>query len=39
MTIPDIGAAADHVNRARDFLARSRGFLTQSYLHQASEKG
>ena len=32
-------AVADHVNQARDFLARSREYLTQSELHQASEKG
>ena len=39
MTTPDIGVAADHVNQARDFLTRSREYLTQGDLHQASEKG
>ena len=27
------------MNQARDFLAKSREYLTQSDLHQASEKG
>ena len=32
-------AIADHVNQARDFLAKSREYLNQGDLHQASEKG
>ena len=39
MTTSDTEAVADHVYQARDFLARSREYLTQSDLHQASEKG
>lgn len=39
MTTPDNEAVADHVNQARDFLAKSREYLTQGDLHQASEKG
>ena len=39
MTTSDTEAVADHVNQARDFLAKSREYLTQSDLHQASEKG
>ena len=32
-------AVAVHVNQARDFLAKSREYLSQGDLHQASEKG
>ena len=32
-------AVTDHLKLARDFLARSRGYLAQGDLHQASEKG
>ena len=39
MTTSDIEAVADHVNQARSFLAKSREYLTQGDLHQASEKG
>ena len=39
MTISDREAVADHVNQARDFLAKSKEYLAQSDLHQASEKG
>ena len=39
MTTSDTEAVADHVNQARDFLAKSREYLTQGDLHQASEKG
>ena len=39
MTTSDTEAGEDHVNQARDFLAKSRKHLTQSDLHQASEKG
>ena len=39
MTTSDIEVAADHVNQARYFLARSREYLTQDDLHQASGKG
>ena len=39
MTTSDNEAVADHMNRVRDFLAKSREYLTQSDLHQASEKG
>ena len=38
-TKSDNEAVADHVNQARDFLAKSREYLTQSDLHQASERG
>ena len=39
MTTSDVEAVADYVNQARDFLAKSREYLTQGDLHQASEKG
>ena len=39
MTTSDNEAIADHVNQARDFLAKSREYLNQGDLHQASEKG
>ena len=39
MTTSGNEAVADHVNQARDFLARSREYLTQGDLHQVSEKG
>ena len=39
MTTSDAEAVADHVNQARDFSAKGREYLTQSDLHQASEKG
>ena len=39
MTTSDTEAVADHVNQARDFLAKSREYLTRGDLHQASEKG
>ncbi len=39
MTASDTEAITDHVNQARDLLAKSREYLTQSDLHQASEKG
>ena len=39
MTTSDNEAVADHVNQARDFLAKSREYLAQGDLHQASEKG
>ena len=32
-------AAADHVQLAEDFLRRSKNYLDQGDLHQASEKG
>ena len=32
-------AVADHLELARDFLARSKEYLAQGDLHQASEKG
>lgn len=32
-------AVADHLRLARNFLARSRQYLAQDDLHQASEKG
>ena len=35
----DHEAVADHVNQARDFLAKSREYLAQGDLNQASEKG
>ena len=31
--------APGHVEKAREFLARSKGYLEQGDLHQASEKG
>lgn len=39
MTTSDKEAVADHVNQAREFLAKSREYLAQGHLHQASEKG
>ena len=33
------GVVADHVQLARDFLERSKFYLAQGNLHQASEKG
>ena len=39
VTTSDVEAVADYVNQARDFLAKSREYLTQGDLHQASEKG
>ena len=39
MTTSDNEVVANHVNQARDFLARSREYLTGGDLHQASEKG
>ena len=39
MTTTDVEAVAGHVNQARDFLAKSREYLTRGDLHQASEKG
>ena len=39
MITSDTEAVADHVNQARDFLAKSREYLTQDDLHQASERG
>ena len=39
MTTPDSEAVADHINQAREFLVKSRDYLTQGDLHQASEKG
>ncbi len=33
------GIAADHVNLAREFLDRSKSYLAEGDLHQASEKG
>ena len=39
MTPSDNEAIANHLNQARDFLAKSRDHLTQGDLHQASEKG
>ena len=32
-------AVADHVQLAKDFLERSKSYLAQGDLHQASEKG
>ena len=32
-------AVTDHLNLARDFLARSKEYLAEGDLHQASEKG
>ena len=39
MTTSNNEAVAGHVNQARDFLAKSREYLSQGDLHQASEKG
>ena len=39
VTTSNIEVAANHVNQARDFLARSREYLTQDDLHQTSGKG
>ena len=39
MITSDTEAVADHVNQALDLLAMSREYLTQSDLHQASERG
>ena len=39
VTTSDIEAVAEHVNQARNFLAKSREYLTQGDLHQASEMG
>ena len=39
MTHPDFDEIADHEAQAREFLARSREYLAQGNLHQASEKG
>ena len=39
MTTSDTEAVADHVNQAREFLAKSREYLAQGDLHQASEEG
>ena len=39
MSTSDTEAVADHVNQARDLLVMSREYLTQSDLHQASERG
>ncbi len=39
MITSDTEAVADHVNQARDFLAKSREYLTQGDLHQASQRG
>ena len=32
-------AATEHLELARDFLARSKEYLAEGDLHQASEKG
>ena len=39
MTSPDFDEIADHEAQAREFLAKSREYLAQGNLHQASEKG
>ena len=39
MTSPDFNEIADHEAQAREFLAKSREYLAQGNLHQASEKG
>ena len=39
MTIPDTEQIADYEGQAREFLAKSREYLAQGDLHQASEKG
>ena len=39
MTTLDNEAVADHVNQAREFLAKSKEYQAQDDLHQASEKG
>ena len=39
MATPDIEAVADYESQAREFLAKSREYLTLGELHQASEKG
>ena len=39
MTTSDTEAVAGHVRQAREFLAKSREYLAQGDLHQASEKG
>ena len=36
---PDWDAVNDYQEQARDFLAKSRGYLAANDLHQASEKG
>ena len=39
MTSPDFDEIADHEAQAREFLVKSREYLAQGNLHQASEKG
>ena len=39
MTSLDFYEIADHEAQAREFLAKSREYLAQGNLHQASEKG
>ena len=39
MTTPDYEEVTDYEAQAREFLTRSREFLTSGDLHQASEKG
>lgn len=39
MTTPDIDALKDYAEQAQEFLARSRRYLADGDLHQASEKG
>ncbi len=39
MTTSGTEAVADHVNQTREFLAKSREYLTLGDLHRASEKG
>ena len=36
---PDFTEATDHQAQAREFMAKSREYLAQGDLHQASEKG
>jgi len=39
MTTQEFEEVADHADKAREFLTRSREYLTIGDLHQASEKG
>ena len=39
MTTPNYEEIADYASQARDFLEKSRDYLTMGDLHQASEKG
>ena len=37
--VPDLAAVADYRQQAREFLSKSREYLAEDDLHQASEKG